>query len=165
MTTKTWASGNTFTSADANSYIRDEIVTCACVARANGTQGIANNTTTNVLWQTEDYDTDGMHSTASNTNLFTPTYSGIYVIQGAIELTNGSGGTIREVWVRKNGAGQYGIQAELYTVNGYWWDFDVHSVPVSMNGTTDNLELTVYHDQGTTLTINLGVVSIYRLRA
>jgi hypothetical protein len=63
-------------------------------AYSNASQSIANATNTAILLQAENFDTDGFHSTSSNTSRMTiPTgKSGKYLIQGALLWQNGTTG-------------------------------------------------------------------------
>lgn len=75
-------------------------------------QTIANNTYTALTFNTEQFDTNAFHSTATNTSRFTiPTgYSGKYLINGQVLADNNATGT-RSFYFYKNGAGY------LYTTN------------------------------------------------
>ena len=86
------ASGSTFVGAQA-------------IRTGNGNQSITNNTQTAILFDSEQYDTDAIHSTSSNTSRFTvPTGKGGYW-QVSFFFTWDSNSTgIRNIYLYKNGA-------------------------------------------------------------
>lgn len=64
----------------------------ACRLTDTGGQSVANDTDTLLLWDTETYDTDSMHSTSVNTGRITFNKAGIYVVTANIIFpTNGNG--------------------------------------------------------------------------
>jgi len=75
-------------------------------------QTIANNTYTALTFNTEQFDTNAFHSTATNTSRFTipAGYAGKYLINGQVLADNNATGT-RSFYFYKNGAGF------LYTTN------------------------------------------------
>lgn len=58
----------------------------ACRVRRTTAQSINNNTETAITFDAERYDTDGMHSTSSNTSRITINTAGIYTIGATLEL-------------------------------------------------------------------------------
>lgn len=75
-----------------------------CRLRQSGTQNIATSTEVIILFDTEDFDTHGFHSTASNTGRITiPTgMAGKYLFVAALSYSSNATGT-RQGWFRKNG--------------------------------------------------------------
>lgn len=92
---------------------------------------------------TEDFDTDGMHSTVTNNSRITPTTAGIYLFTACAQFPNVAGGT-RQVGITVNRTSTIvqtdgppeasGFQTTI-TVAGVW----------SMNGSTDYAEVRIYH--------------------
>lgn len=66
--------------------------------------GIADNTTTAVTFTTEDLDTEGFHSTSSNTSRVTPTVAGWYRVYGSVAFGGQDDWQFLEVFLRKNGS-------------------------------------------------------------
>ena len=68
-------------------------------------QSLSNNTYTVITWDSEDFDTDGYHSTSSNTSRITiPSgKSGKYLFNGGIYFDNATGTGFRELALYKNG--------------------------------------------------------------
>lgn len=66
-------------------------------------QSIANATDVAITFPTEDVDTDGGHSTSSNTSRYTAQTSGQYWVSGAYHSTGAA--TDYGAWIRKNGTG------------------------------------------------------------
>lgn len=69
-------------------------------------QSLSNNTFTVVTWDSEDYDTDGYHSTVTNTSRITiPSgKAGKYLFTGSVYFDPGSTTGMREVALYKNGS-------------------------------------------------------------
>jgi hypothetical protein len=68
-------------------------------------QAVANATDTAITWNTEDYDTDGFHSTVTNTDRITiPTgKGGYYLVEARVSFAGNATG-VRSVTMRKNGS-------------------------------------------------------------
>jgi hypothetical protein len=66
---------------------------------ANADQSIANDTATDVTWNTEEYDTDAFHSTSTNTNRLTVPSgkAGYYKIFFCVKFTNSANATGRRI--------------------------------------------------------------------
>lgn len=60
-------------------------------------------TNTALTFDSETYDTDGMHSTSANTGRLTCVHAGNYHIWGNVEFASNATG-VREVFIRRNGA-------------------------------------------------------------
>ena len=73
---------------------------------ASGTQSISDNTATSVAWNSETYDSDGMHDNATNNERLTIVSGedGIYLFGALITFASNTTG-IRTITVRKNGSG------------------------------------------------------------
>lgn len=106
----TWVDTNALTAAQLNQQARDNLLNAderlalhgilsatrlnqvkgalaGVRATASASQGINTTTTTAVTWDTEAYDSDGFHSTASNTNRITipAGMGGIYLVCAVVE--------------------------------------------------------------------------------
>lgn len=115
-------------------------------------QSINNATTTVLTWNSEVYDTDGIHSTSSNTGRFTvPTgKGGKWLIQAIIQFNTNSTG-IRAVYFQKNGticafASQHSASSALTTIENASQIIDLVA--------TDYIEVTAYQSSGGALDIN-----------
>lgn len=71
----------------------------------SASQSISNNTTTAVTWATETFDTDGFHSTSSNTSRITipAGKAGYYHVGAQLEVDNSTSGG-KTMYIYKNGA-------------------------------------------------------------
>jgi hypothetical protein len=114
----------------------------------HGFQAVAQSFTTVVsaafLLDSEDYDTDGGHSTSTNTSRFTPQTPGTYLVIGSSGWAANATG-FRRVWLQKNGTALIGtgLGVDAGTANicgGLCMAF------VVLNGTTDYVE--VWGQQG-----------------
>ena len=111
-----------------------------------------NNTWRAITWQNEDYDTDGYHSTSSNTSRFTVPSgkAGKYLITAQVgwEFSGNTTG-VRTVAFYKNGSQvKPGAQVSGFSAGVY------HSVSYITNlAVGDYIELYAYQSSGTTLTV------------
>lgn len=102
------AAGDTWTAAMWNTYLRDNVngllTKPMVVARRTTTITAAANTDTQVTLDAEDYDTDGMHSTSSNTARLTATTAGLYLVSFQARLYyGGSSVNYGRTTIYKNG--------------------------------------------------------------
>jgi len=73
--------------------------------KSGNTQSIPNSTATAITWDAENFDTDGFHSTSTNTSRITiPTgKDGKYLIMGLFKWDDNTAGTDRVAYLYKNG--------------------------------------------------------------
>lgn len=72
--------------------ITTALYTQGCRVRNTAAQSISDSTWTPITFDTEQYDTDGIHSTASNTNRLTCKTPGVYIISGCLEFVPNNAG-------------------------------------------------------------------------
>lgn len=118
----------------------------------NGTnQGsIATGTLTKILFTHEDFDAQAVFDTTASK--YTPTAAGKYLIQVSAGFTSLNDGVLMLVAIYKNGAAfKFFFPAEAGGVGpaGYGG-----SAIIDMNGSTDNIEFYVYHEQGADATLS-----------
>ena len=136
-------------------------------AYSSTSQSISNNTVTAVtFWDTEDFDTDAIHSTSTNPSRFTvPTgKGGKWAIQSALLYQSGTAGE-RRVRIYKNGVFQMDSRVDPNTGGTSVNVSNVYSLVAG-----DYLEIYAYQNTGTTKTIDGGgdgnsFVSMYYLGA
>jgi hypothetical protein len=80
-----------------------------CKATRSSDQAISATTSTAILWDTEEYDTDNYHSTSTNTSRLTVPATGKYKITGNLRFGAGEAGFVT---IRKNGDTSGGILAQ-----------------------------------------------------
>lgn len=116
-----------------------------CINERTG-QAVADATVTAIAFTSAaSVDTDSIHSTSTNNTRFTPTTAGIYMVSGNLTIT--AGGLVQVVTslvIRKNGAGE--LVATGGVANIYANPSLAATCLVSMNGTTDYVELIAYQD-------------------
>src|SRR5581483_8429754 len=85
-----------------------------CRVYHSTTQSIPDNTSTALLFNSEDYDVGGLHDTGSNTSRLTAVVDGLYDVKGLAYFASNTTG-YREVLIRKNGSTFYSqaIQAPV----------------------------------------------------
>jgi len=117
-----------------------------CWLGKSANQSIANNTETAITWDQETYDTDGFHSTSTNTSRITipAGFAGYYQLSGFIVMGGATAGSRTSCYVKKNGS--------TYLTNS--------EVPSAANGSTcyltqilyltagDYIEVTFYQSTG-----------------
>ena len=136
-TTHTVAVGDKVTASDENTYTRDPNVFWLAVPRvhayASAAQTLTTATSTLITFDSEQYDSDTMHSTASNTGRLTAITAGMYAFNA--KITYASNATSwRYIMVRKNAAGsafggtlisQDFITGLAVSNNSIWVNFDI----------------------------------------
>lgn len=112
-TSHTVAVGDKVTAADENTYVRDVTTywndrpRCSVYQGTTATTCTTSGTTYLMNWDTENYDSDSMHSTSSNTSRIVFTTAGMYTIKVSVYFAANATG-IRTVDVRMNAAGASG---------------------------------------------------------
>lgn len=114
-------------------------------AYAASTQSIPNTTWTSLLFDTEEYDSDGFHSTSSNTSRFTVPagFGGKYFFTATTAWAANSTGSRYVAWA-KNGTRNLHLQQIAQNVTGF--DRAVNDTMLLIPG--DYIEVMVYQDSG-----------------
>jgi hypothetical protein len=111
---KTWASGDTLTASDMNTYVRDNGRWLSgnasgsspnCRVYNSTNFNVAGSTDTNVTFDSERYDQGGMHSTVTSTDRLTVPAggAGIYLVYGTVIFGAYSDSTVRRARLTVNG--------------------------------------------------------------
>jgi hypothetical protein len=110
-------------------------------------QSIASSTLVALSWDTQVYDTDGIF-TPTSTQL-KPTHEGYYQAGGSWELSSSQVAAAARMFiaVRKNGS-VYLEANENHTISGVTSTVGVSTGMFYMNGSTDYIEIVVYHVMG-----------------
>jgi hypothetical protein len=117
-------------------------------ATASTTQTISTSTTTKIVYNSEDFDTNNNFAS----NRFTPTIAGYY--QFNYNMVANSAAAAAESWIAiyKNGTNwQWGLDANSITT--HYWTLNASSL-VYLNGSTDYVEIYMSQSTGSNLTIN-----------
>ena len=123
-----------------------------CVLYNSGNQTIANTTYAAITWDTEVLDTDGYHSTVTNTQRITiPSgKDGKYFVYGKVDNDNNIAGNQRQLGLNKNGSNiQYAS-----ALAGYYGTCQLSIILDLVAG--DYIDLDFYQDSGGTRTIYKG---------
>jgi hypothetical protein len=93
-----------------------------CNATHSVNQSIANNAQTVVAFDSETFDTDGMHSNVSNNSRITINTSGVYILTATGEFAAGTDYTQHGLFFRLNGATPIGLgdAAAVTAASGTW---------------------------------------------
>ena len=83
-----------------------------CVLTNAANISLANNTTVTLTWDQEDFDTDGFHSTSTNTSRITipAGLAGKYLVTSKVQYTSNSNGR-RIVQITKNGSNAWDFES------------------------------------------------------
>jgi len=139
-----------------------------CAAYKTSSQTLSNNTATAFLFDSEEYDSDGFHSTATNTSRFTipAGKAGKYLVHANLSSINDWSGA-QYIILYVNGA--------LYSSNGYnadgriaWQTITanmINSSAVISLAVADYLEIYILHTSGGNRDTNRGRCSISYLGA
>jgi hypothetical protein len=106
--------------------------------RASTDQSFSSSTFTKGQFQSEYFDLGSCYDATTNYR-FTPTTAGIYLVTFITEISSGTGQTLVQIY--KNGS-NYTTPVNTPSAT---LSFESAAVPVSMNGSTDYLELFVYN--------------------
>jgi len=134
-------------------------------AYQSGSQTVANNTTTKILFDTENFDTNNNFASSR----FTPTVAGYYVFTNSLSIGNftNSGTNEFEQVLYKNGSSAgsgcvaYG-QNSMFSTGvsaGHNIYFNNTFGPVYANGTTDYFEIYLTQNTGGSRTVNSTVTA------
>jgi hypothetical protein len=121
-------------------------------AYLSSAQTVSNDTLTVVSADTEVFDSDSAYNTSNYR--FTPQTAGKYFVYGIVYLQSGQANNFYYGWsyIRKNGGSNYVAQQILDTRdngNGRAFSAVTHAI-VDMNGSSDYLDLTGYHNAAIT---------------
>ena len=115
-------------------------------------QSIANATATKIQLNTEAFDTNNNFDSTTNYR-FTPTVAGYYQINASVYNGNNGGSGTQLIAIYKNGS-PYKYTFGPYTTGGSMGIFDI----VSLNGSTDYIEIYYIQSSGVTQLIQGGVL-------
>ena len=125
----------------ANSTVLTSKFGPAFAARNNSSQTITNSTTATMQFDTEYYDTDNCYNTSNYR--FTPNVAGIYLINSSVQVVSLTG--IISLDIRLNGARYANMALNL---NPTGLQTAANSVLVSMNGSTDYVDIGIFQNSG-----------------
>lgn len=153
-TTLTAVAGAVLTASQWNANNRDVenwlLAPALLQIRATSTQALANNTQTAILFDTEDVDSTGMHSTSSNTSRATAVYPGWYQFNGGIPIASNATGR-RGYRFNSNGSAVIpGSAVMTPPVNGNPTQIPGRTILIFMN-VGDYIEAQGYQDSGGSL--------------
>jgi hypothetical protein len=155
---RTWVSEQV-TAAKLNADVRDSynflIATPHAVLRKSSNQVIASGAETAITWEVEVVDSDGGHSTVSNTSRYTAQTAGWYHVTATLAADCSANTGMREIVIRKNGDGntRQGRQDFWPAPNGSQFDryYLTTATHVFLN-VNDYIELMHFQSSGTNAT-------------
>jgi hypothetical protein len=143
--------GDIITAADMNRALSGSPEKPMCILRRSTNLTVATAVQTAVPWDVEDLDTHGWHSTSVNTSRITPTVAGWIRFSGQITYGAAAGGPGRRaLQFRRNGTTAH--WGELIPGLAAANLAPFASRDISMNGTTDYIELVAFQDSGSSIT-------------
>lgn len=132
-----------------------------CKVYASGAQSIGTASFTALTFDTEEFDTDAMHSTSSNTSRLVCKTAGIYLLSGSVSWASSASGTRRGARWWLNGSSS-NTQAMVVSGSAGTGLPTVHAptvmVPLAVN---DYVELAAYQDTGGSLSTIAGIAGCF----
>ena len=108
----------------------------------------------------------GYKVTSGANNRLTPTVAGRYLVLGQVQASGtGSAGYTPTIYLFKNGVNHSAFSGIRNYAGSCTLDWPVHFSAISMNGTTDYLQLAAYQNSGNNFTANGGSLLAVRLGA
>lgn len=154
----TFVAGSVLTAAQLNTNVRDAgnfwLARPLCLLRQTSIQSIANNAFTDILFDTEDIDRDGGHSTVTNTARYTSTTPGYLAFSGGVGFASNATGRRGTQWAF-NAATLAASQDIRTTLPSNSMAVAARTVSVPVNGTTDFVTLQGFQDSGGALNSNV----------
>jgi hypothetical protein len=119
-----------------------------CVLTNSSNITLANNTTVTLTWNQEDFDTDGFHSTSTNTSRITipAGKAGKYLVTSKVQYTSNSSGR-RIVQITKNGANAWDFESASPGST----DLQLQGVAIIDLTVGDYVETTAWQNSGASL--------------
>jgi len=122
-----------------------KMLPAVCQVRMSAAQSVISNAAaTPILFDTEDLDPLGWHSTASNTDRITPTIAGWYRVSGYGDWLSDADYSIFLIALEKNDVGLTPVSARRDDSNNVSRYSSFTSFMVQMNGTTDHFRMVVF---------------------
>lgn len=116
-------------------------------------QSVNSGSPTALTFNTEEYDTDTMHSTVTNTSRLTATTAGVYDIAGSTEFAYNTTGW-RQIQIRKNGSVNLARdQRAAFTDSSNVPDMGMAISTQAKLAAGDYVELVVLHNAGSALDV------------
>ncbi|SHL76017.1 hypothetical protein [Streptomyces yunnanensis] len=126
-----------------------------CSVYATAVQSMpGSNAMTALIFDTTVLDSDGGHSNVTNPSRYTATVPGTYLVIGAVAWVSNTTGD-RRIQIALNGAGVTGSAASFDPMNPVICAHQAQAL-VTMNGTTDYVEVMVAQASGTSLSTSTG---------
>lgn len=122
------------------------------------TYPVADNTWTAINWDTEDFDHDGMFSTASNSSRLTVTRDGVYLIGACIQWSVSTAG-MRQIRVRRNDTSIITLVRASAAVGGNQCQ---HLTSIWNLTANDYLTIEVWHNIGSSGSVDRNIVDTFR---
>jgi hypothetical protein len=119
-------------------------------------QTISNASVTKLNFNTESYDTDSNYDTLNYR--FTPTTAGKYLVTASVRLDGAVTITNVQLYINKNGS-TYNRSTQGF--NGDSSPTITNTDTIEMNGSSDYIEMYLYHNQGSNLDISGSAESTY----
>ena len=150
----TKSNGDGLTAADWNTYVRDNTAFLHAPPRCSivnsGNQSIPNAADTDLTFDTEEYDTDTMHSTVTNQERIVAKTAGVYLVSCGVEFAANTTGS-RQVKITVNNASVVGYQNTTSTLNNVVVRLNV-AAQIYMD-VDDYVKAVVYQDSAGSLNV------------
>ena len=146
-----WVQTNSWSTTSGVTGVSNLIVPPMVRAIRTADQTLTSASTTAIQFTASDeFDTDAMHDTSTNTNRITINTAGVYIITATVNIASAnSTGTYRLVAIRKNGSNEIATQNP-----GAIQDARVTVTVTDLAAISDYYEAVVYQDSGSSCGLN-----------
>lgn len=153
-TTFTYSSGSVLTAAQLNTYLSAAVsfflAVPTCELRQTVAQSLANTPTiSQITFDTEDVDNDGMHSTVTNTSRVTAQTAGRYQVSGKVGFAANATG-VRQTFYQVNGSTANASDTSTASVSGSTYAIPTVTKTIFLN-VGDYVEIGVIQASGGSL--------------
>ncbi|WP_250029819.1 hypothetical protein [Paractinoplanes maris] len=151
------AAGGRIYASDINDIVAGTTGKPLCVARqATGGQTVNHNSATAILWDTEDVDTHGIHSTSSNTDRFTPNKAGWYSVRSTVVMASRADYLRLDVVAEQNGSSPLSSRTREAAAQTSGSASAMNDVDAYFNGTSDYVRILVTQTNGASASATTG---------
>lgn len=154
-TPRTWVATELVTAAYMNQDVRDNLTflyapPSARVYNSANITGVVTATLTALTFDSERWDNDTIHSTATNTSRLTATTAGKYGIWANVRWDSNTAGTQRIIRLRHNGSTLFASSTQAVAANIEQFIYSEWQMAAG-----DYVECMVYHDSGSNRTVEV----------
>lgn len=157
MTLRTFGTNEVLTATNLMTYVQKQDGKPLCVLAKSATQTLTTAVVTAVTWDVESFDTDGAHSTVTNSSRFTAVTAGYYRLDAGVEWQGNTTG-LRDLAFRVNAVATDYLAAHVAGLAANWTQNVGGILPVRLVA-GDYIELYATQSSGGNLTVGPGTAA------